>query len=163
MEFAFDWKQNATKVDALKAKIEEKKDSKGALMQLLHDAQAIFGYLPIEIQKMISEAVGLPLAETYGVATFYSQFTLVPKGEYNIGVCLGTACYVKGSQSILEEIEKVLGIKVGETTTDRRFSIEATRCIGACGLAPVITVNEDVYGKLVAADVKGILTKYQVK
>jgi len=163
MEFAFNWQENADKVESLRKVIAEKKNLKGALMQLLHDAQSIFGYLPIEIQKMVAEELNVSLAEVYGVATFYSQFTLVPKGEYNIGVCLGTACYVKGSQAILEEIEKGLNIKVGETTENRKFSLEATRCIGACGLAPVITVNEDVYGKLVAADVKDILAKYQAK
>lgn len=163
MEFAFNWHENADKVESLRKVIAEKKNLKGALMQLLHDAQSIFGYLPIEIQKMVAEELNVSLAEVYGVATFYSQFTLVPKGEYNIGVCLGTACYVKGSQAILEEIEKGLNIKVGETTENRKFSLEATRCIGACGLAPVITVNEDVYGKLVAADVKDILAKYQAK
>lgn len=163
MEFAFDWNENAAKVEHLKAVIAEKKHEKGALMPLLHEAQSTFGYLPIEVQKIISEELKMPLAEIYGVATFYSQFTLIPKGEYNIGVCLGTACYVKGSQALLEEIEKGLGIKVGETTVDRRFSLEATRCIGACGLAPVITVNEDVYGKLVPADIKGILAKYKAK
>lgn len=163
MEFAFDWQENAGKIDELKKVIIEKKDEPGALMQLLHEAQTIFGYLPIEVQKMISEEMKISLAEVYGVATFYSQFTLVPKGEFNVGVCLGTACYVKGSQAILEKIEQSLNIKVGETTENRRFSLEATRCIGACGLAPVITVNEDVYGKLLPGDVKDILAKYQVK
>src|SRR5690606_10229842 len=103
----------------------------------------------------------IPLSEVYGVATFYSQFSLIPKGEYKIGVCLGTACYVKGSQEILDKVEELLGISVGQTTSDRKFSIDATRCLGACGLAPVLTVNEDVYGKLNPDDVKEIIEKYR--
>ena len=130
-------------------------------MAVLHKAQNLFGYLPIEIQKMISEELRIPLSEIYGVATFYSQFSLIPKGEYKIGVCLGTACYVKGSQEILDKVEELLGISVGQTTSDRKFSIDATRCLGACGLAPVLTVNEDVYGKLNPDDVKEIIEKYR--
>ncbi|WP_442870614.1 NADH-quinone oxidoreductase subunit NuoE family protein [Clostridium sp. Cult1] len=141
--------------------MKENKRKKGALMAVLHEAQNLFGYLPIEIQKMISEELRIPLSEIYGVATFYSQFSLIPKGEYKIGVCLGTACYVKGSQEILDKVEELLGISVGQTTSDRKFSIDATRCLGACGLAPVLTVNEDVYGKLNPDDVKEIIEKYR--
>lgn len=161
MAFKFDWKQNEEKINELKEVMKKNKDTKGALMPVLHEAQKIFGYLPIEVQTLISEELKVPLSEIYGVVTFYSQFTLVPKGQYQIGVCLGTACYVKGSQAILDRIKKNLNIQVGGTTADGRFSLEATRCIGACGLAPVITINEDVYGRLKAEEVDNILEKYK--
>ena len=161
MEFAFDWEANEEKIKEFKIFMNENKGKKGALMSVLHKAQDMFGYLPTEIQEMISEELRIPLSEIYGVATFYSQFSLVPKGEYKIGVCLGTACYVKGSQEVLNKVEELLGIKVGETTPDRKFSISATRCLGACGLAPVMVVNEDVHGRLKPEDIKGILDKYR--
>lgn len=145
----------------LKQVIEEHKDQKGAVIPVLHEAQNIYGYLPIEVQEMISEGLDVPLAEIYGIVTFYAQFSLNPKGKYQIGVCLGTACYVKGSGDILEKVKEILGIEVGECTPDGLFSIDATRCIGACGLAPVLTVNEDVYGRLVVDDVPGIIEKYR--
>jgi len=134
---------------------------KSMLMHVMQQAQSIYGYLPYEVQVMIAEGMDVPLEKVYGVATFYSQFALSPKGEYNISVCLGTACYVKGSQKILDKICELLGIQPGECTPDGRFSIEACRCIGACGLAPVIMINDDVYGKLTEADVAGILEKYK--
>ena len=137
------------------------KNVEGALIPVLHGAQEIYGYLPIEVQKIIAEELDVSLTEIYGVVTFYTQFSLVPKGKYKIGVCLGTACYVKGSGDILEKIKKNIGIDVGVCTEDGKFSIDATRCIGACGLAPVITINEDVYGKLTVDDVDGILEKYK--
>lgn len=161
MAFKFDWKQNEEKIKQLKVVMEKNKNTKGALMPVLHEAQKIFGYLPIEVQTLISEELKVPLSEIYGVVTFYSQFTLVPKGQYQIGVCLGTACYVKGSQAILDRIKENLNVQVGSTTPDGKFSLEATRCIGACGLAPVITINEDVYGRLKAEEVDGILEKYK--
>ena len=136
------------------------KDEAGAVIPVLHKAQEIYGYLPIEVQEMISEGLDVPLAEIYGIVTFYTQFSLNPKGEYNIGICLGTACYVKGSGDILEKFKEKLGIDVGECTPDGKFSIEATRCIGACGLAPVLTVNDEVYGRLTVKDVDDILAKY---
>lgn len=145
----------------LMAVIAEHKDQDGAVIPVLHKAQEIYGYLPIEVQEMISEGLDVPLAEIYGIVTFYTQFSLSPKGKYHIGVCLGTACYVKGSGDILDKIKEILGIEVGECTPDGLFSIEATRCIGACGLAPVLTVNDDVYGRLVVDDVEGIIKKYQ--
>lgn len=145
----------------LMAVIAEHKDQDGAVIPVLHKAQEIYGYLPIEVQEMISEGLDVPLAEIYGIVTFYTQFSLNPKGKYHIGVCLGTACYVKGSGDILDKIKEILGIEVGECTPDGLFSIEATRCIGACGLAPVLTVNDDVYGRLVVDDVAGIIKKYQ--
>ena len=145
----------------LKQVIEEHKDHEGSLMQVLQLAQGIYGYLPIEVQKMVADGLGVPLSEVYGVATFYAQFTLFPKGKNQISVCLGTACYVKGSGKIHERLEKALGIKSGECTPDGKFSPDACRCIGACGLAPVLTVNGDVYGRLTEDDVDGILAKYQ--
>ncbi len=141
--------------------IESHKGMQGPLMPVLHEAQSIFGAIPLEVQKVISEELKVPLAEIYGVVTFYSQFTLEPKGKYLIGVCLGTACYVKGSQKIIDKISEMTGVSVGTTSEDGKFSLEATRCIGACGLAPVLTVNEDVYGRLSPEDVPEILEKYQ--
>lgn len=140
--------------------IAEHKGQNGALIPVLHEAQNIYGYLPIEVQKIISDELGVSMAEIYGVVTFYTQFTTNPKGKYNIAVCLGTACYVKGSGVLLDKIKEKLGIDVGECTPDGKYSIEATRCIGACGLAPVLTVNEDVYGRLTPDDIDGILAKY---
>ena len=131
------------------------------LMHVMQVAQDIYGYLPFEVQQMIADGMGVPLEKVYGVETFYAQFALSPKGEYAISVCLGTACYVKGSQEILDELSAQLGIGAEECTPDGRFSLTACRCIGACGLAPVMMVNDDVYGKITAADVKGILEKYQ--
>ncbi len=145
----------------LRAVIEAHKEQKGALMPVLQEAQNIYGYLPIEVQRMIAEGLNVPLEEVYGVVSFYAQFSLNPKGKYNIGVCLGTACYVKGSQEVYDKVSEVLNIKGGEVTDDGLFSLEATRCIGCCGLAPVMTVGEDVYGKLTADMIPDIIKKYQ--
>ena len=145
----------------LKAVIESSRSTPGCLMHILQEAQAIYGFLPIEVQKIIAEGLGISLSEVYGVVTFYSQFSLKPKGKYRISVCLGTACYVKGSDKILEEIEKQLGIKCGECTEDGLFSIDSCRCVGACGLAPVMMIGEEVYGKLTPDMVKGILDSYR--
>lgn len=141
--------------------IENNKNIEGALMPVLQQAQDIYGYLPIEVQKIIAEKMGISLEEVYGVTTFYSQFALNPKGSVSIAVCLGTACYVKGSGQILSKIEETLGVNSGATSADGTYSLEATRCIGACGLAPVLTVNGEVYGRLVPEDVPSILAKYQ--
>ena len=141
--------------------IANSKDDPGAVMPVLQEAQEIYGYLPIEVQKMVADGLGVSLEEVYGVSTFYSQFALSPKGKYNISVCLGTACYVKGSGDILNELSEQLGIGAEECTPDGKFSLTACRCIGACGLAPVMTVNDDVYGRLVVEDVEGILKKYK--
>lgn len=149
--------EQEAKLDAVIAKYGK---DEGAVMRILQDAQDIYGYLPLEVQRMISIKTGVPLAEIYGVATFYSQFSLNPKGQVAISVCLGTACYVKGAGKVIEKISEVLGIQPGETSADGKFSLDATRCLGACGLAPVITVNEDVYGKLKPEDVKTVLAKY---
>ena len=140
--------------------IEKYKGTEGALIPTFHEAQEIYGYLPVEVQQIISDGLGISMAEIYGVVTFYTQFTTNPKGRYKIAVCLGTACYVKGSGDILEKIMEKLGIGVGECSEDGKYSLDATRCIGACGLAPVMTVNDDVYGRLVPDDVEGILAKY---
>ena len=145
----------------LKAVIAENCHDKTNLMVVMQKAQDIYGYLPIEVQQMIAEGMDVPLEKVYGVSTFYAQFALSPKGKYNVSVCLGTACYVKGSGEVLEEIKKVLGIDVGECTPDRKFSLEACRCIGACGLAPVMMINDDVHGRLTPKDVAGILAKYE--
>lgn len=145
----------------LRAVIDAHKEQKGALMPVLQEAQNIYGYLPIEVQKIIAEGLNVPLEEVYGVVTFYAQFSLNPKGKYNIGVCLGTACYVKGSQEVYDKVSEILKIKGGEVTDDGLFSLEATRCIGCCGLAPVMTVGDDVYGKLTADMIPDIIKKYQ--
>jgi len=140
--------------------IEKYKNTKGALIPVLHEVQEVYGYLPLSVQKKISEGLGVPLSEIYGVVTFYAQFSLNPKGKYRIQVCLGTACYVKGSGLILEKLKEKLGIDVGECTKDGKFSLDACRCIGACGLAPVITINDDVYGRLSPDEIEDILKKY---
>ena len=145
----------------LKAIIEENKCDKSRLMAVMQEAQDIYGYLPMEVQNMIAEGMEVPLEKVYGVSTFYAQFSLTPKGEYNVSVCLGTACYVKGSGEIYEKLQEVLGIGAEECTPDRKFSLSACRCIGACGLAPVFTVNEEVYGRLGVGDVEGIIAKYR--
>lgn len=145
----------------LKKVIEANLNDPGAVMPVLQQAQDIYGYLPIEVQKIVADGLGMPLEEVYGVATFYSQFSLSPKGEYDISVCLGTACYVKGAQKILESLSEQLGIGADECTEDGRFSLSACRCIGACGLAPVMTINDEVYGRLETKDVEGILKQYR--
>jgi len=131
------------------------------LLAVLQEAQEIYGYLPVEVQSVIAGALNIPLSEVYGVATFYAQFSLSPKGKYMVSVCLGTACYVKGAQKVLDACCGTLGIKPEECTADGKFSIDACRCIGACGLAPVMTVGDEVYGRLKDSEVAGILKKYQ--
>ena len=145
----------------LLAVIAELRNEGGALMPVMQKAQEIYGYLPIEVQKIIASEMDVPLEEVYGVASFYAQFTLNPKGQYKIQTCLGTACYVKGAGEIHERLEKELGIKSGECTPDARFSLDACRCIGACGLAPVIMINNDVYGRLTPDEIPQILAKYK--
>ena len=145
---------------ALEEAIAAANGDKNRLMAVMQDAQGIYGYLPYEVQVRIAEGLDVPVEKVYGVATFYAQFALSPKGKYNVSVCLGTACYVKGSQQVLDELVKELGIDPGECTLDTKFSLEACRCIGACGLAPVMMINDDVYGKLEPKQIKGILEKY---
>lgn len=146
---------------ALDLYIAEHKNEKGSLMPILQKAQEIYGYLPIEVQRHIAISMDVPLEEVYGVSTFYSQFSLNPKGQVAIAVCLGTACYVKGSGDILDRITQEIGVAAGETSADGHYSVDATRCIGACGLAPVLTINDEVYGRLVPNDMPGILAKYK--
>ncbi len=146
------------KLDAL---IAEYKDVQGALMPILQGAQDIYGYLPVEVINHIAKGLDVSSEEVYGVASFYSQFSLNPKGDVTIAVCLGTACYVKGSGDLINKISEIIGIQAGETSADGKYSLEATRCIGACGLAPVLTVNDEVYGRLVVDDIPGIIAKYQ--
>jgi len=151
-------KEKMKKLDEI---IANHKNQQGSLMPVLHETQELFGYLPEEAQKKISKELNIPLAEIYGVATFYSRFTLKPRGEHTIGVCLGTACYVKNAQLVFERLQKELNVKPGDTTEDGKFTLEATRCLGCCGLAPVMMIGEDVYGKLVPDDIPEILNKYR--
>ena len=144
----------------LDAVIAKYKGDKSRIMAVMQEAQGIYGYRPIEVQSKIAEGMNVPLEKVYGVATFYAQFSLSPKGENHIAVCLGTACYVKGSGVIYDKFQELLGIGGDECSADRKFSLTASRCIGACGLAPVLTVNEDVYGRLTADDVPNIIAKY---
>ena len=146
--------------ERLRRVIEEYKDKPGATMPVLQAAQEIFGYLPEEVQIMVAEGLDIPLSEIYGVASFYSFFSLNPKGKYRISLCLGTAVYVKGAAEVLKAVEKKLNVAPGGITTDGLFSLDACRCIGACGLAPVMMINDDVYGRLTAAQVGPILDEY---
>jgi NADH-quinone oxidoreductase E subunit len=141
--------------------IDRYKEKKGVLIPVLHGAQKIFGYLSEDVLHRIARALSIPFAEVYGVATFYSFFNLNPKGKHIIGVCLGTACYVRGAQEVVEELKKELNIDVNETTKDGNFTLSITRCVGACGLAPVMTIDKDVYGRMTPKKVKEILSKYQ--
>lgn len=151
----------AEQLAALDAVIAEHKGTAGALMPVLQKAQDIYGYLPEEVQRYIAKGLDVPYSEVFGVVTFYAQFLLNPKGEHPVAVCLGTACYVKGSGLLMEKLESLLGIGNGGITEDLKFSLDATRCIGACGLAPVLTIGEDVYGRLEPNMLEGILKKYQ--
>jgi len=146
--------------EKLQAVVDKYKDSKGPLMPVMQEAQSIFGYLPIEVQNFIADALKIPMTEVYGVATFYSQFSLEPSGENTVSVCLGTACYVKGAQDILEKIVQKLKVTEGNTTPDGKYTLICTRCVGCCGLAPVMMVNDDVYGQIKPDQVFEILEKY---
>lgn len=153
-------RENDKKMEEILSKY---KQDKSNLIQILNEVQEIYGYIPKSAQLSISEYLGLTMAEIYGVITFYSRFSLKPKGKYNVSVCLGTACYVKGSEKILDKLKEKLGIDVGQTTPDGKFSIEATRCIGACGLAPVFTVNDEVYGKATPELLDKVIDEYMAK
>lgn len=155
------FKGTAQQEQQLRALIDQLRDQQGALMPILQGAQEIYGYLPIEVMELISAEMDVSLEEIYGVATFYSQFALNPKGKYKVSVCLGTACYVKGSGDVYSKLQEKLGITSGECTEDGKFSLEACRCIGACGLAPVMMINDDVYGRLTPDQVGGIIEKYK--
>ncbi|MDY0236159.1 MAG: NAD(P)H-dependent oxidoreductase subunit E [Gudongella sp.] len=161
MEFKFDQKKFSDEITSFKKMLIDKKDSPGPLMPALQQAQELFGYLPKEILGLISKELSIPLAEIYGVATFYSQFSFIPKGENRVSVCLGTACYVKGSQTLLEELEVQLNIKSGSTSLDQKFSLDSARCVGDCSIAPIVIVNDDVYAKVKKNEIAGILAKYK--
>lgn len=141
--------------------IEEQKKKPGPLMPVMQKAQSLFGALTIDVQELISEQLGIPMSDVYGVATFYSQFALEPKGKHVISVCMGTACYVRNIEKIMDKLVDELGINPGETTEDREFTLEPTRCIGCCGLAPVIMIGDQVFGRLVPEDVPGIIAKFK--
>lgn len=147
--------------DELESFVNKLSDKNGALISVLHKAQEIFGYLPQEVQSFVAEQLGISIAKVYGVVSFYSYFTMTPKGKFPVAVCMGTACYVRGAEKVLHDFEKQLGIKTGETSLDGLFSIDALRCVGACGLAPVVLVGEDVYGRDEAKDVTAIIKKYR--
>ncbi len=146
--------------DELRAAIRELKDTPGALMPVMQKAQDIYGYLPYEVQKIIADDMGIPMEQVYGVATFYAQFNLQPKGKYQVSVCLGTACYVKGSGVIFDKISEKLGIKGGECTNDGKFSLDACRCVGACGMAPIMLVNGEPHGRMTAEEAEKVLDSY---
>lgn len=143
--------------------IAEWKDQPGGLLPIMQHAQELLGCVDEEIQKYISKETGIPVADIYGVSTFYSQFALEPKGKYLIGMCLGTACYVQDAGKIMDALSKELGIESGKTTSDGLFTLEATRCIGCCGLAPAMMVNDQVYGRLTPQDVPGIIAEFRKK
>ncbi len=152
---------SATAVKQIEEIIARYENEKTPLMMILSDIQHEYGYIPLEVQELISEKTGIPVAEIYGVVTFYSFFSLEPKGKYVIGVCLGTACYVKGSQQVIDKFSEILNIKPGETSADGLFTLDALRCIGACGIAPAITINGKVYPKVSVGDVPGIVKEYR--
>ena len=148
------------KYEELKTYINEVKQTPGPLMPVMQKAQDIFGYLPIEVQDFIAEELGIPMIDVYGVATFYAQFAIEKKGENIIGACMGTACYVRGAEKILDKLKSELNVEVGKTTKDGKFTLEATRCLGCCGLAPVMMIGDQVFGRLTADEIPGILKKF---
>ncbi len=154
-----EWKEE--QYEQLQKLIDDHKNQEGALMPVMQGAQEIFGCLPQDVQEKIAEGLGVTLSDVYGVSTFYSQFALEPKGKNVISVCLGTACYVKGAQAVLDKFCDTLGIKPGSTTKDGKFTLQATRCLGACGLAPVLMINDDVHGRVTPEEVPAILADYE--
>ena len=151
---------SASAVKQIEEIIARYKDEKTPLMMILSDIQNEYGYIPLDVQELISEKTGIPVAEIYGVVTFYSFFSLQPKGKYVIGVCLGTACYVKGSQQVIDKFSEILDIKPGETSKDGLFTLDALRCIGACGIAPAVTINGKVYPKMTVDMVQSVVNEY---
>lgn len=149
-----------SKIQELKGVCKKFDYDKGELINVLHAAQEIFGYLPAEVQEIVANQLSVNIAHVYGVVTFYSFFTMIPKGEFPISICMGTACYVRGSEKVLDEFKRLLNVKVGETTPDGKFSVSSLRCVGACGLAPVVTVGEKVFGRVAPEQVKDILAEY---
>jgi NADH-quinone oxidoreductase subunit E/NADP-reducing hydrogenase subunit HndA len=148
-------------VDQLKAVAAEFNNDPGELINVLHRAQSIFGYLPAEVQEVIAEELNVPVAKVYGVVTFYSFFTMIPKGKHPISICTGTACYVRGADKVLDEFKRRLGIEVGETSADGKYSLSCLRCVGACGLAPVVLVGDKTYGRVSPDMVAEILAEYE--
>ena len=153
-------KLSANKLEELRGVCKSFNNEKGELINVLHKAQGIFGYLPAEVQEVIAKELNVSLAHVYGVVSFYSFFTMLPKGEHPVSICLGTACYVRGAEKIIDEFKRILNINVGETTPDGKFSLACLRCVGACGLAPVVLVGEKVYGRVAPAGVKEIVAEY---
>ena len=149
------------KYERIEQVIQEYKGKEGSLIQILHMAQGIYGYMPLELQQFIAEKLNMSLSEVSGVVTFYSYFSVKPKSKYSIRVCMGTACYVRGGKKIVEKFQEILGVGVGETTPDGKFSLEVMRCIGACGLAPAITINDKVYKQVNPDKLKVILKNYK--
>lgn len=149
-----------SKVAELRTVCAEHHHDAGELINILHSAQEIFGYLPREVQELVAAELHIPVSRVYGVVTFYSFFTMTPKGKYPISVCLGTACYVRGAEKVMDEFKRQLEIKVGETTPDGLFSLDCLRCVGACGLAPVVTIGKKVYGRITPEKVREILSEY---
>lgn len=149
------------KIDQLLAICDEHSNRPGELINILHKAQHLFGYLPPEVQRIVAGRLGIPVSKVYGVVTFYSFFTMTPKGEHPISVCMGTACYVRGAEKVLDEFRRLLGINVGETTPDGKYSLSSLRCVGACGLAPVVLIGEKVFGRVVPGDVERILKELE--
>lgn len=149
------------KLQQVREVIDRFRGMKGALIPVLHEVQDMYGYLPEEVLQLVSDELDIPMTEIYGVASFYSFFSLEPKGEHIIRVCMGTACYIKGAQGLVDRFSTDLNIKPGETTPDGKFTLEATRCLGACGLAPVLTIGENVHGKLLQGDVPKLIKQYK--
>ena len=149
------------KIDQLLDICNEHGNQPGELINILHKAQHLFGYLPQEVQRIVARQLGIPVSKVYGVVTFYSFFTMTPKGEHPISVCMGTACYVRGAEKVLDEFRRILGINVGETTPDGKYSLSSLRCVGACGLVPVVLIGEKVYGRVVPGDVEKILKELE--
>ena len=150
-------------IEQIKAICTEHNNDPGELINILHKTQGLLGYLPIEVQEIIAEELNTPVAKIYGVVTFYSYFTMLPKGKYPISICMGTACYVRGAEKVLEEFKRQLGIGVGETTEDGLFSLDCLSCVGACGLAPVVTIGTKVYGRLAPEKVRDVLSDYYLR
>lgn len=149
------------KVDQLVSLCEEFGNQPGELINILHKAQGLIGYLPREVQEVIARQLNIPVSKVYGVVTFYSFFTMTPKGEHPISVCMGTACYVRGAEKVLDEFKRILKINVGETTPDGKFSLTSLRCVGACGLAPGVLIGEKVYGRVTPGEVEKILKEFE--
>jgi NADH-quinone oxidoreductase subunit E/NADP-reducing hydrogenase subunit HndA len=154
-------KLNEQKVQQLETICKEFNNDKGELINVLHKAQGLFGYLPAEVQEVVAKNLNTSLAHVYGVVTFYSFFTMIPKGEHPISICMGTACYVRGAEKVLDEFKRILNVQVGQTTPDGKFSLSCLRCVGACGLAPVVLVGEKVYGRVSPDGVKDIIKEYR--